>query len=322
MACERRRRARRCTSAIDPTGCAPRCSAPTTGSCRPPASCSASPPRARPARRSSRPGSPGSSAGALSMAAGEYVSVSSQRDAEQADLRLEAARAAPDPTGELRELAGIYERRGLSPALAGEVAADALASRCAGGARPRRARPRRAATGPPVPGRVDVGALFRGGRDAPLVAVAAPPAGARSAPRGRDPGRPRTARRDRRPARGGAARPARSASSPGARRDGDHRRGRRARGERCLTGVARHAVSCRSSTMRTGLSAAPYVSTSCYHGSVPRPCTGAGHRALTRPRARGRVRSARAQPSKSGGACAGCAHDATRPCGSRGTAAC
>jgi VIT1/CCC1 family predicted Fe2+/Mn2+ transporter len=61
-------------------------------------------------------------AGALSMAAGEYVSVSSQRDAEQADLRLEERELTHDPSSELRELAGIYERRGLPPALAGEVA--------------------------------------------------------------------------------------------------------------------------------------------------------------------------------------------------------
>jgi vacuolar iron transporter family protein len=56
------------------------------------------------------------------MAAGEYVSVSSQRDAEQAYLRLEAGELRRDPRGELRELAAIYERRGLPPGLAGEVA--------------------------------------------------------------------------------------------------------------------------------------------------------------------------------------------------------
>jgi vacuolar iron transporter family protein len=60
--------------------------------------------------------------GALSMAAGEYVSVSSQRDAERADMRMEARELRRDPPGELRELAGIYEQRGLSPALAQEVA--------------------------------------------------------------------------------------------------------------------------------------------------------------------------------------------------------
>src|SRR5260370_40312945 len=61
-------------------------------------------------------------AGALSMAAGEYVSVSSQRDAEQADMRLEERELRSDPSGELRELAAIYEQRGLPPALAREVA--------------------------------------------------------------------------------------------------------------------------------------------------------------------------------------------------------
>jgi VIT1/CCC1 family predicted Fe2+/Mn2+ transporter len=60
--------------------------------------------------------------GALSMAAGEYVSVSSQRDAEQADIHLEQRELRRDPSGELRELAGIYEQRGLPPALAIEVA--------------------------------------------------------------------------------------------------------------------------------------------------------------------------------------------------------
>lgn len=61
-------------------------------------------------------------AGAGSMAAGEYVSVSSQRDTEDADLRLERHELATDPEGELRELAGIYEGRGLKPELAAEVA--------------------------------------------------------------------------------------------------------------------------------------------------------------------------------------------------------
>jgi VIT1/CCC1 family predicted Fe2+/Mn2+ transporter len=56
------------------------------------------------------------------MAAGEYVSVSSQRDTEFADLRLEERELASDPKGELDELAGIYEQRGLPSALAAEVA--------------------------------------------------------------------------------------------------------------------------------------------------------------------------------------------------------
>jgi len=61
-------------------------------------------------------------AGAMSMAAGEYVSVSSQRDAEQADIDLEKRELAAAPGAELRELATIYEKRGLEPALAMKVA--------------------------------------------------------------------------------------------------------------------------------------------------------------------------------------------------------
>ena len=54
-------------------------------------------------------------AGAMSMAAGEYVSVSSQADTERADLAREKRELASDPVAERDELAGIYERRGLDP---------------------------------------------------------------------------------------------------------------------------------------------------------------------------------------------------------------
>jgi VIT1/CCC1 family predicted Fe2+/Mn2+ transporter len=72
-------------------------------------------------------------AGALSMAAGEYVSVSSQRDAERALLDQERRELAEMPEYELDELAGIYETKGLTPDLAREVAKqltakDALAA--------------------------------------------------------------------------------------------------------------------------------------------------------------------------------------------------
>ena len=72
-------------------------------------------------------------AGSLSMAAGEYVSVSSQADLEKADLHREAHELREDPDGEHSELTGIYIRRGLEPALAAEVATqltahDALAA--------------------------------------------------------------------------------------------------------------------------------------------------------------------------------------------------
>ena len=66
----------------------------------------------------------GLTAGALSMAAGEYVSVSSQRDTEQADIERERVELAATPDAELDELAAIYECRGLSPALARQVAEE------------------------------------------------------------------------------------------------------------------------------------------------------------------------------------------------------
>lgn len=67
-------------------------------------------------------------AGALSMAAGEYVSVSSQRDTENADVSLERRELERHPDAELHELASIYEQRGLRPALAAQVA-QALTAR-------------------------------------------------------------------------------------------------------------------------------------------------------------------------------------------------
>lgn len=72
-------------------------------------------------------------AGAMSMAAGEYVSVHSQADTEKADLAREKAELAKDPAAELRELAAIYAARGLTSQLAEQVAAqlsahDALAT--------------------------------------------------------------------------------------------------------------------------------------------------------------------------------------------------
>ena len=120
-------------------------------------------------------------AGALSMAAGEYVSVSSQRDTERADIRLEERELLRDPDGELRELAGVYERRGLAPALASEVAV-ALSRRGALAAHvrdelgldeQRLARPFQAAWASAL--------SFSAGAALPLLAVAATPAAARVA---------------------------------------------------------------------------------------------------------------------------------------------
>jgi VIT1/CCC1 family predicted Fe2+/Mn2+ transporter len=66
----------------------------------------------------------GLTAGALSMAAGEYVSVSSQLDTERADLARERSELKADPAAEVEELTTIYERRGLSPDLARRVAVE------------------------------------------------------------------------------------------------------------------------------------------------------------------------------------------------------
>lgn len=78
-------------------------------------------------------GTAGLVAGAMSMATGEFVSVSSQADTERADMAREAQELRDDPDSELEELAKIYETRGLNPALARQVAEaltanDALAA--------------------------------------------------------------------------------------------------------------------------------------------------------------------------------------------------
>src|SRR5690606_10481546 len=92
-------------------------------------------------------------AGAMSMAAGEYVSVSSQADTEKADIAREREELATESALELQELAGIYQARGLDPALAAQVA-EQLTARDALGAHMRdelgiaehqRARPLQAA---------------------------------------------------------------------------------------------------------------------------------------------------------------------------------
>ena len=64
----------------------------------------------------------GTVAGAMSMAAGEYVSVQSQADTERADIDAERRELSEEPEAELEELARIYRHRGLEPALARQVA--------------------------------------------------------------------------------------------------------------------------------------------------------------------------------------------------------
>ena len=115
-------------------------------------------------------------AGAMSMAAGEYVSVSSQADTEHSDLARERRELEEDPEAEHRELAAIYVGRGLDPRLASEVARQ-LAAKDALGAHARdelgisetlRARPIQAA--------IASAASFAAGATLPLMAaVFAPP---------------------------------------------------------------------------------------------------------------------------------------------------
>lgn len=66
----------------------------------------------------------GITAGAMSMAVGEYISVRSQNDVEESDRNIEIAHLAADPEGELQELQQIYINRGLPPALALQVALE------------------------------------------------------------------------------------------------------------------------------------------------------------------------------------------------------
>ena len=120
-------------------------------------------------------GTAGLVAGAMSMAAGEYVSVSSQADTERADLKREEKELASEPDAELAELAAIYVGRGLDPDLAHTVAVqlmahDALASHARdelGISEVLRARPLQAA--------LASAASFAVGAAAPLVSVALSP---------------------------------------------------------------------------------------------------------------------------------------------------
>lgn len=115
-------------------------------------------------------------AGAMSMAAGEYVSVSAQSDTERADLAKEKKALAQQPETEWCELRDIYVQRGLTPDLAGQVArqlmnADALAAHARdelGISETSAARPIQAA--------LTSAATFSAGAIAPVLAAAASPA--------------------------------------------------------------------------------------------------------------------------------------------------
>jgi VIT1/CCC1 family predicted Fe2+/Mn2+ transporter len=119
-------------------------------------------------------------AGAMAMAAGEYVSVSSQRDTERADLDQERAELREHPEGEKQELAAIYVNRGLSTELAAKVA-DALMASDALGAHARDELGFAAILARPVQAAIYSALSFTTGALLPIVAFLLVPNSARTA---------------------------------------------------------------------------------------------------------------------------------------------
>ncbi len=116
-------------------------------------------------------------AGAMSMAAGEFVSVSSQSDTERADLAREKQELAEQPEAERKELAGIYEKRGLDPHLALQVA-DQLTAHDAVGAHARdELGISEFTTARPIQAAVTSAATFSIGAALPVATVALVPEG-------------------------------------------------------------------------------------------------------------------------------------------------
>lgn len=122
-------------------------------------------------------GTAGLVAGAMSMAAGEYVSVSSQSDTERADLARERRELEEDPAAEREELAGIYVARGLDHELALRVA-DQLMAKDALGAHARdELGISEFTTARPIQAALTSAATFSAGAALPLAVVALSPAG-------------------------------------------------------------------------------------------------------------------------------------------------
>ncbi|HKB59843.1 MAG TPA: VIT family protein [Gallionellaceae bacterium] len=117
-------------------------------------------------------------AGAMSMAAGEYVSVSSQADTERADLERERRELAADPVAELAELTGIYVARGLDKTLAAQVAAQLMAHDALGAHVRDELGISEVLAARPVQAALASAATFAVGAVLPLVVVVLVPAGA------------------------------------------------------------------------------------------------------------------------------------------------
>jgi VIT1/CCC1 family predicted Fe2+/Mn2+ transporter len=120
--------------------------------------------------------------GSMSMAAGEYVSVHSQADTEQADLQLETAELTADDKGEHKELTAIYVSRGLDPLLAEEVANQLMAHDALGA----HARDELGISGPlrarPVQAAVASAGSFAAGAAVPLFVTALAPSASLGVP--------------------------------------------------------------------------------------------------------------------------------------------
>lgn len=116
-------------------------------------------------------------AGAMSMAAGEYVSVSSQSDTEKADLAREALELATDPASEQAELAGIYMKRGLDADTAKAVAIQLMAKDALGAHAHDELGISAMTTARPVQAALTSAATFTAGAAAPLVIAMIAPAG-------------------------------------------------------------------------------------------------------------------------------------------------
>jgi VIT1/CCC1 family predicted Fe2+/Mn2+ transporter len=114
-------------------------------------------------------------AGAMSMAAGEYVSVSSQSDTEKADLARETAELKATPEAEHQELAGIYEARGVAPDLARQVAEQLMAKDALGAHARDELGISEITTARPVQAAFTSAATFSAGAILPLVAAVLAP---------------------------------------------------------------------------------------------------------------------------------------------------
>ena len=119
--------------------------------------------------------------GAMSMAAGEYISVSSQRDAEQADIWIEAVAIEENRLAEQRELARIYESRGVEPGLARLVSEQLMAHDPVGAHARDELGITELATARPSQAAWTSALAFATGATLPLLAAAIAPSGARIA---------------------------------------------------------------------------------------------------------------------------------------------